>query len=59
MQAAFLATQVALQTQQVSFIEQIDGAVIVPPGGVLALLATATGVAHSAVSSLLWEEVPL
>lgn len=58
-QAAFLATQVALQTQQASFVEQIDGAIIVPPGGVLALLAAATGVAHSAVSGLVWEEVPV
>jgi hypothetical protein len=39
--------------------ENIDGAIIVPPGGVLALLATTTPVAHSAVSALLWEEVPV
>lgn len=39
--------------------ENIDGSIIVPPGGVLALLATTTPVAHSAVSALLWEEVPL
>ncbi|SRR6266508_4970598 len=58
-QVAFLATQVALQTTQVSTIEYIEGAIIVPPGGVLALLATGTPVAHSATSSLLWEEVPI
>jgi hypothetical protein len=40
-------------------VENIDGAIIVPPGGVLALLATTTPVAHSAVSGLLWEEVPV
>jgi hypothetical protein len=40
-------------------VENIDGAIIVPPGGVLALLATTTPVAHSAVSALLWEEVPV
>jgi hypothetical protein len=56
--AAFLATAVALQTQQQSFAEPIDGAILVPPGGVLALLATTTPVAHSAASMLLWEEVP-
>jgi hypothetical protein len=39
--------------------ENIDGGLIVPPGGVLALLATATPVAHSAASMLLWEEVPV
>lgn len=37
--------------------ENIDGAIIVPPGGVLALMATTTPVAHSAVSGLVWEEV--
>lgn len=40
-------------------IENFDGSLIVPPGGVLALLATTTPVAHSAASSLLWEEVVL
>jgi hypothetical protein len=58
-QAAFLATQAGPVTPQVSSIEYIEGAIIVPPGGVLALLAAATGVAHSAASSLLWEEVPV
>jgi hypothetical protein len=38
-------------------VENIDGGIIVPPGGVLALLATTTPVAHSATSALLWEEV--
>lgn len=57
--AAFLATAVAMQTQNVPTVEAVDGSIIVPPGGVLALLATTTPVAHSAVSSLLWEEVPL
>jgi len=38
--------------------DNIDGAYVVPPGGVLALLATGTPVAISAASSLLWEEVP-
>ena|SRR5438093_2490967 len=58
-QVAFLATQVALQTTQVSTIEYIEGAIIVPPGGVLALLATGTPVAHSAASGLLYEEVAI
>jgi len=40
-------------------VENIDGCIIVPPGGVLALLATTTPVAHSAVSGLVWEEVPV
>src|SRR5205807_2671172 len=29
--AAFLATAASMQTQQLSFLEQIDGAIIVPP----------------------------
>lgn len=40
-------------------IEDIGGAFVVPPGGVLALLGTTTGVAHSAVSGILWEEIPI
>lgn len=40
-------------------VENLDGSFIVPPGGVLALLATTTPVAHSAVSGGVWEEPPL
>lgn len=58
-EVAFLATQVGAHMQQGSSVENLDGSIIVPPGGVLALLATATGVAHSAVSGLIWEEVPI
>ncbi len=39
--------------------EHFDGSLIVPPGGLLALLATTTAVAHSAVSAIVWEEVPV
>ena len=39
-------------------IELFDGSLMVPPGGVLALLATTTPVAHSATSAIVWEEVP-
>lgn len=38
-------------------IEVLDGAFIIPPGGVIALLGTTTPVAISATSSILWEEV--
>lgn len=58
-QAAFLATQVGALPPQIPSVEPLEGSIIVPPGGVLALLATATGVAHSATSGLLWEEVPV
>jgi hypothetical protein len=56
---AFLATAAGMQTQGLGAKELFDGSLIVPPGGVLALLATTTPVAHSAVSGLVWEEVPI
>jgi hypothetical protein len=40
-------------------IDAIDGGFVIPPGGVIALLATTTPVAISAASSLLWEEIPV
>ena len=40
-------------------LEDIGGSIIVPPGGVLSLTATTTPAAHSAVSGLVWEEVPV
>jgi len=54
----FTATAVAMQTQALGAKELFDGSVIVPPGGVIALLASTTPVAHSVVSALVWEEVP-
>jgi len=39
-------------------VENFDGSIIVPPGGVLALLAAGTPVAHSAHGALVWDEVP-
>lgn len=42
-----------------ALIDAIDGAFVIPPGGVLALLCTTTPVALSAASSILWEEVTL
>ena len=56
---SFVATAVGMQTQQVTQVENIDGSIVVPPGGVLALMATTTPVAHSVVAGLTWEEVPL
>lgn len=54
-----VATAAGFMTPQMSDVENFDGSLIVPPGGVLALLATTTPVAHSAVSGLVWEEVAL
>lgn len=55
---AFLATQVAMQTPAAPAPEEINGAIIVPPGGVLALMAGTTPVGHSAMSGLTWAELP-
>lgn len=57
---AELDTAIGMTTAMTgSPIEAIDGAFIVPPGGVLALLCTTTPVAHSACSGLVWEEVAI
>lgn len=40
-------------------VENLDGSIIVPPGGVLGLFCTTQPVAHSAASSILWEEVAI
>lgn len=56
---SFVGTAVGQATIFVPSAENIDGAIIVPPGGVLSLMATTTPVAHSAASMILWEEVPL
>lgn len=60
MGVAFTETAVGARASNTgNSIENIDGAIIVPPGGVLALMAAVTPVVHSAVSGLLWEEVPI
>lgn len=56
---ASLDTAAGFSTLLAAAVENIDGAIIVPPGGVLALLATTTPVAQSAASGLLWEEIPI
>lgn len=57
--AAFLATQAGAPGFQASSTEVFDGALIVPPGGILALLGSTTPVAVSASSMLLWIETPI
>lgn len=38
-------------------VQNFDGSLIVPPGGVLALLNTASTTAHSVAGRLMWEEI--
>lgn len=40
-------------------VEEFDGAIIVPPGGVFALLNTVSTTTVSVSSMLMWEEVPV
>lgn len=57
---AFLATQAGAQAQSVTnSVENFDGGLIVPPGGILTLVCGTTPVGHSAASCIVWEEVPL
>jgi len=54
-----IATAAGFHTLASSYTENFDGAIVIPPGGILALYATTTPVALSAVSTLMWEEVPI
>lgn len=45
--------------RSVGGVYNFDGSLIVPPGGVLALLNTTSCTTFSAVARIMWEEVPL
>lgn len=59
--SGLLTTTVAASTPtpSVSGVENFDGHIIIPPGGVLALLNTVSSTTHSVTARLLWEEVSL
>lgn len=59
--SALLTTTVAASTPTPSVVgvQNFDGSLIVPPGGVLALLNTISSTTHSVAARLLWEEVPV
>lgn len=57
--AAFLETQAGMATLASASRELFEGEWIIPPGGVIALLAGSAPVAVSAASMLIWEEVPI
>jgi hypothetical protein len=57
--ASLLATAAGFQTPNIGSVENFDGSLIVPPNAVVGLFANTTPVAHSAVSGLVWEEVPV
>jgi hypothetical protein len=56
---ASLSTAAGFTTPHAASVENFDGSFLVPPGGVIALMATTTPVGLSAASGLLWEEVPI
>lgn len=49
----------ATPTPSVSQVQNFDGSLIVPPGGVLGLFNTISVTTHSVAARLLWEEVPI
>lgn len=59
--SGLLTTTIAAATPTPSVSGQwnIDGAIIVPPGGVFAILNTVSVTTHSVYGRLVWEEVPL
>jgi hypothetical protein len=55
-----LQTAVGLMPSAPTYVDNLEGCIIVPPGGVLALLCTTNPpVAISAASALVWEEVSI
>jgi hypothetical protein len=54
-----IGTAAGFMTAFTGGVENFDGSLIVPPGGVLALMAVTTPVAQSAVAGITWEEVAL
>ncbi|CAB4170117.1 hypothetical protein UFOVP1528_36 [uncultured Caudovirales phage] len=59
--SALLTTTVsaATPTPSVVGVEQFDGNLIVPPGGVLGLFNTVSSTTHSVAAHMIWEEVPV
>jgi|SRR5882672_10883609 len=52
------AVPTSVQTPVVQGVQNFDGSLIVPPGGVLALVNTVSTTTISVFGRLLWEEVP-
>ena len=59
--SGLLTTSVAAATPtpSVGAIQNFDGSLVIPPGGVLALMNTLSVTTHSVMGRLLWEEVPI
>lgn len=59
--SSLLTTTIAAATPTPSVfgVQRFEGSIIVPPGGVLALLNTVSTTTHSVTSRLIWEEVPI
>src|SRR4029077_2826434 len=53
------AVPTSVQTPTLSYTQNIDGSIIVPPGGVLALLNTVSTTTISVTGRLLWSEIPV
>ena len=49
----------ATPTPSVGGVQNFDGSLVIPPGGVLALMCTLSVTTHSVMGRLLWEEVPI
>lgn len=54
---SFVGTAVGQVTPQYTSVENFDGSLLVPEGCTVGLYCTTTPVAHSASSSILWEEI--
>ena len=53
------ATALAATTPNLSYVEDVNGEIAIPPGAIITIAPPALGTTHVVVASMSWEEVPL
>jgi hypothetical protein len=56
---ASFAGAIAATTTELAVVENVDGEIVIPPGGILTIASAATGTTHIVYASMTWEEMPV